>query len=283
MSYQDYVCGTKFRDLADYQFQENGTWSQENLHMEGKRFHVFYCHTHQFNIASNFIRNWKYPDSIILITHNSDGAVRDSSYQQIREHDADYRLLPKNVVRWYAQNVDVRLPARVTPIPIGLENRYCFDYDKAQMLFEEAEKKVDKKPLYVNFNVNTNLKARKEALEACQQHTKVCSVRLGQNGDDYSRYLSELHSHSGAICPRGNGIDCHRTWEALYLGVVPVMLFDEAIQSMDIPALFVNNWHELFDNYDDLKLALKTHQEAFNKPIEALSMKYWTHRINNAI
>jgi len=280
MNYQDYVCGTKFRDLADFVIGKDGKLEFARC-VPTMRLPIYYSHTHNFNYVIESISNSNSP--CILITHNSDGAVRDSSYQQIRENDADYRLLPKNVVCWYAQNVDVRLPARVTPIPIGLENRYCFDYDKAQMLFEEAEKKVDKKPLYVNFNVNTNLKARKEALKTCQQHTKVCSVRLGQNGDDYLRYLSELHSHSGAICPRGNGIDCHRTWEALYLGVVPVMLFDEAIQSMNIPALFVNNWHELFDNYEDLKLALNTHREAFNKPIEALSMNYWINRIYNAI
>ena len=35
--------------------------------------------------------------------------------------------------------------------------------------------------------------------------------------------MSELSSYKFALSPEGNGIDCHRTWECLYLGVIPIV------------------------------------------------------------
>ena len=46
------------------------------------------------------------------------------------------------------------------------------------------------------------------------------------------------------ICPQGNGVDCHRNWEVLYLGRVPVMKKSEYLQELykDYPILWVNDY-----------------------------------------
>ena len=48
------------------------------------------------------------------------------------------------------------------------------------------------------------------------------------------------------LCPRGNGLDTHRSWETLYLGRIPVVkssamdaVFDE------LPVILVNNWENM--------------------------------------
>jgi hypothetical protein len=43
------------------------------------------------------------------------------------------------------------------------------------------------------------------------------------NDDDDDDDASSSRRYKYVICPRGNGIDTHRVWEALYLGVVPVV------------------------------------------------------------
>ena len=45
--------------------------------------------------------------------------------------------------------------------------------------------------------------------------------------------------------PAGNGLDCHRTWEALYLGAVPVILKSEFCGDSSWPVLVIDKWKEL--------------------------------------
>jgi hypothetical protein len=54
--------------------------------------------------------------------------------------------------------------------------------------------------------------------------------------------------------PAGNGIDCHRTWEALYLGALPVILRSEYFGESDWPVLVIDSWSELLEkNSNELK------------------------------
>lgn len=284
MNYEDYVCGTRFQDLADAFYLESGA---VKVHRNPHSFNtvpVFYCHTHLFNRAIARIADFN--EKVVLITHNSDGCVRDSRTQTLRDVDADVNLLPSNVVKWYAQNVDLEeIPAKLVPIPIGLENRYCFDYDKAQMLFDTQKRlPIKKQPkMYVNFNINTNRAERIAALNACQQIGSACTIRLSQNGDDYQRYLDDIQSHVAVISPPGNGLDCHRTWEALYLGVVPIMKRIPSIDSMRLPILMISDW-EVLKTPEVLTMSIIYNSSILEDKEEytALSMSYWKDRINNA-
>ena len=40
----------------------------------------------------------------------------------------------------------------------------------------------------------------------------------------YPESLAELSAYRFCFCIRGNGLDTHRFWESLYLGVIPVVL-----------------------------------------------------------
>lgn len=50
--------------------------------------------------------------------------------------------------------------------------------------------------------------------------------------------------------PRGNGIDCHRTCEALYLGAIPIVKtsFLDLIYE-GLPVLIVQNWDEVDEDF----------------------------------
>ena len=43
----------------------------------------------------------------------------------------------------------------------------------------------------------------------------------------YDEYVNELTTYRFCLCIRGNGIDTHRFWESLYLGVIPVVVVNE--------------------------------------------------------
>jgi len=60
--------------------------------------------------------------------------------------------------------------------------------------------------------------------------------------------LIRMKEYEFCICPEGNGIDCHRFWEALYLKCVPIVLnspFIDILNNMGIPMLILNDWYEL--------------------------------------
>jgi hypothetical protein len=54
------------------------------------------------------------------------------------------------------------------------------------------------------------------------------------------------------VSPPGNGYDCHRTWEAIYLGAVPIVLKEYwPFQKYRLPVLVVDTWEEAFDRIDE--------------------------------
>jgi hypothetical protein len=82
------------------------------------------------------------------------------------------------------------------------------------------------------------------------------------------------------LSPHGAGLDCHRTWEALLLGCIPIVksaningLFNE------LPVISVNEWSEVNSSF--LENAMR---EIESKSIntEKLLMRYWISEIKRA-
>jgi len=77
------------------------------------------------------------------------------------------------------------------------------------------------------------------------------------------------------VSPEGNGKDCHRTWEALYMGSFPIVIkhfmYDEWC---DLPIIQVEDYSKV--TYDILYSYLN---KEYN--YEKIYMKYWKERINS--
>lgn len=284
MNYEDYVCGTRLQALADVVIGQHGKEEWKTKWIVEPQKIVVYCHTHDFRYVVDRIA--KLHHSIVLITHNSDGGLKDSHKLPLGENDADVNLMPPNVVKWYAQNVERVSHSKVVPLPIGLENRYCFPYDKAQYLFEKDINTPSTGFAYLNCNLRTNYTERTDVLNHCQlarEHN--VTVRLGQNGEDYNAYLDDILKHKAVISPRGNGLDCHRTWEALYLKRVPIMKYDDGLASLNLPIVWLDDWSRLHTDAEEVKAAVDSHLLDIYEgraDMRALSMRYWAERINNA-
>jgi hypothetical protein len=91
-------------------------------------------------------------------------------------------------------------------------------------------------------------------------------------------YVRNLAKYSFCICPRGNGLDTHRFWESLYLGVVPIVLdtpWADMMKSLKIPCLTVSNW-----NQDEVRTrVLSAGDVTFNpSSVEALWLPFWKNK-----
>jgi hypothetical protein len=86
---------------------------------------------------------------------------------------------------------------------------------------------------------------RKELLEVAEQETKVFKIIKGPLSP--KRFAQEMNGYKFIACPRGNGIDTHRFWEALYRGSVPIVIaskWSNSLKYLDLPLIEVSNWAE---------------------------------------
>jgi hypothetical protein len=81
------------------------------------------------------------------------------------------------------------------------------------------------------------------------------------------------------LSPFGIGMDCHRTWEALALGLYPILHSSELDPMFrDLPVLIVKAWSQV--TRERLDTFLKE-QEGKPKTVpEKLFLKYWVQKIN---
>lgn len=85
------------------------------------------------------------------------------------------------------------------------------------------------------------------------------------------------------LSPFGTGIDCHRTWEAIMLGCIPIVKssgIDELFD--DLPVVIVQDWDELTEDYlnekyDEITINKKEQEYNYNK----LYFNYWKDKIEH--
>jgi hypothetical protein len=229
---------------------------------------ILYSSTCNYEEALEFIKN--NPDKQFkLITHNSDRCVTNCE-------------VPDNLIRWYAQNLDFD-HVKIEPIPIGLENQHWHPSKRSVLntiLDSEQRPRIDNVAL-CQFNPDTYPKERHPLFTMCENGTVAGDCYFCVNGLDFNIYAENLLNYKFALCPRGNGLDTHRLWEAILLGCVPIVKSHHSCYNYDIglPVIFIDSWHEVTENF--LKNKAESVQEmSFDTPI--LFKSYWKERILNA-
>lgn len=139
--------------------------------------------------------------------------------------------IPEEVVHIFAKNSIINRP-RVSAIPVGIAESFC-NHGNLDILESERLKPqhIDNLMLCC-FSEKTN--RSRVGLKDKFRNLSWCTC-LGKMR--FSTYVQLVHSHLFVLSPRGSGIDCHRTWESLYLGAIPIV--------EDNP---------LYDHFDDLPI-----------------------------
>lgn len=168
----------------------------------------------------------------ILVTHNGDLAVNGEHNQYLED--------PK-LIKWYGQNIDIEHP-KLFSIPIGIANEKWPHGDENIFFDVLRENRKKENLVYSNFDVRTNPVEREKCLSALKAQHLPITEKV-----PFKTYLQDLASSYFVISPNGNGIDCHKTWESLYLKSIPVVT--RSINSnfyQNLPILIIESW-EKFD------------------------------------
>jgi hypothetical protein len=249
---------------------------------EGKKTICLFVYTHILQLFSSCIvehldREFNY----IIYTHNSDHSF-DNTYSNL--------LAKPYITHVYAQNIEYssEYSNKVSLLPIGIANQMWKHGNLYQLytVMKDTYKSRKTRNLYVNINPNT-YGYRRELLD------KIVSTGCWKQSESkpYQDYLKELSQHFFCLCVRGNGIDTHRFWECLYLGVIPVIInnkstncnnFVEYLKPLQVPFMQIteDNLDKICEKYTEssfdvslYKKIIKGKHFFYNEP--ALKLSYY--------
>lgn len=185
-----------------------------------------------------------------LITHNSDAVVGPN----------ETKYIDSKIIRWFAQNNVIAHP-KVTPIPIGIENRRLFMHGwmlekMAQKLKSKNTPKKDR--ILFGFNVQTNTNERTSAMNALRNILAADEIK---GRFEIDTYFELLNTYKFVVSPEGNGPDCIRTYEAIILGVVPIIKNtsnNQVLIQHTLPILLVDQWSDVGSRYKGYDIEVKS-------------------------
>jgi hypothetical protein len=180
-----------------------------------------FVYTHHLHKFARFVLDYL-PTQFryTLYTHNSDHPF---DYDK----SVTYKILSSPLIKKvYAQNLNI-IHEKCSLLPIGLANS-MFAHGNIKRLYEtmsEVYKYKKTKNVYINMNAATF-----PYRTAVMEQAVYLGYEISEN-KEFSEYLKDLAQHKYCLIVRGNGLDTHRFWEALYLGVIPVFLSNEHTNS----------------------------------------------------
>jgi hypothetical protein len=83
------------------------------------------------------------------------------------------------------------------------------------------------------------------------------------------------------VSPPGEGLDCHRTWEALCLGCIPILIstpLDDMFEGL--PVLIVKSWSDVTRELLDRTVSEYSKKEWC---LDKLYLNYWLEQISNEL
>ncbi len=261
-----YITGDGFRNIADHIYDKAHMVIQP--HRVKERDVVF---VGDENIK-NFLRDIhpKIKERYILITHNGDEFINEEVLKYVDE----------KIIKWYGINVGVKHP-KVTPLPLGIANKHFYVTGIPWIFTRVAKKNYPKQnKIFYGFTTWTNILERQSAFDVLVKHPLAETVKKWVN---FNSYLNLLATYKFVVSPPGSSVEGHRTWEALYIGIVPIVKSSITIdyfESLGMPLWVVHDWKEL-ESVDEKILETKFREIMHNVNRPPLFMDYWIDKIRN--
>ncbi len=256
-----------------------------------KQGSTIYLH---FDMIEQFINVFldKMENPFIIVSGNSDHTTPDDfpSHKRLLEH-------PK-LIAWFSQNMIGDHP-KLHHLPIGLDyhtlsinrghHEWCFIptpiTPKNQETYFTAIRKglkplkdTDYNIAVTNFHLAMGGPPRRIQYRVPIYNTlkdKSCVKWLPKQTRE--EFWQTLNDYAFVICPFGNGLDTHRTWEVLCLGRIPIVEKSPLNKVYDgLPIVEITDWNDITEEWLENK---------FNEIIqgkfkyERLLLSYWVKKI----
>ena len=239
---------------------------------------------------------------IVLVSGCDTTTTQVPGYQALIESD--------RILHWFLQNFELERPyeGRVTKLPLGLNFHKlepggdntssdmglpsrAGNQQLTLLAIRESIPPLAERPAraYANFHLNMDTflrsgdalkrrRARQQALDALSGRAFMTFERRQAPRNEIWRRHADF---AFEVSPSGNGLDCHRTWEAILLKTIPIVKTSPLDSIYDgLPVVIVEDWREV----EQTKLTAwrEQFQNAFDGPIpEQLYSKHWIERFRS--
>jgi len=193
------------------------------------------------------------------------------------------------IIHWFVQNF-TETHEKITNIPIGLDYHTmkidtkmgditsCYDqenilnqiisiakpfHERIQKCYGNFQFAMNTRFAYDRYDARFNIDNKLVFYEPCQ----ISRIETWKKQTEYSFVIS----------PHGEGYDCHRTWEALILGCIPIVKQSKIDMLYEnLPVLIVERWSDVTDEL--LKVTITQFQQKTFQ-YQKLSLEYWKQKI----
>ena len=272
-----FLSGDTYRSCADFLYDETrlctaeqiNAFSKSNINKARKHPVVFLKSALYEKFAAEILPELTIP--VVLLTHQSDTNITDDAkFKEIADH--------KMVIHWFAQNCTLRND-KVTPLPIGLEDLWRHNAGAlADFRNSHYVNRPKKNEILYGFTLRTNPEKRVACYLALCKAPHTQEITGSPCCHVYRKMLSTFKM---VASPEGNGLDCHRTWEAMYLGVVPLVESNEMHEyfaSLGLPFIIIDDW-KTAAGWTEAEIEEKYNNAIENANRDPLYIGYWLEQI----
>jgi hypothetical protein len=236
----------------------------------------------------------KLTNKFTLVSGDSDLCVPLEALSQ----KETYKLLNSTLlILWFVQNTRIQDNDKIIQLPIGLdyhtissnpnhiwkknEERHLpifqenilFGVIHQSQFFLERKNKI-----YVNFSrENDRFRDREKSL----QKISINLLEINNNFTKRTDNWKLMARYKFILSPFGMGMDCHRTWESIALGCVPIICaqnFRNLFNGFNV--LIVNDWSEVTEELLNSYLDTIGNNELNSINNEKIKLSYWVDKIN---
>lgn len=253
---------------------------------------IYICNTAIKDFIENILPMLVNP--FILVSGDADISM---PFEAISESTFEDFINDKRLIHWFCQNLMMTcIHSKMSQLPIGLDYHTLskpgsqhpwgmgsLPIHQEKLLLECMKSSSKERILqcYSNFHYATfGINQRGDRQELLQQvsHTLIAFEPSFVDRETSWRHQSQVFF---VLSPKGGGYDCHRTWEALCLGCIPIVK-SSALDPLynELPVLIVKNWSDINE-----KLLQETVIEFSKKSfcVEKLTLAYWIKKIKSKV
>lgn len=237
----------------------------------------------------DLLEHLKHP--VILITSDGDRDVPSSYNTKL----VNKILSSAKIIKWYTQNYDKSLihpKLKFYPIGLDMHSRKWLNVNFFDM-FQSTRILRDNK--FNNYLKTRSISNKKNRI-FCDSHLSVSHPRRKEmhqilkhnpmidflnDRTDQLGIMKKYSDYRFVLSPRGNGLDCHRTWEIFLLGSIVITEkspLDEMYIKNNLPVVILNDFSDLNKmTYSDLETLWNKHKHKCtdHNIIEKFNPKYW--------
>lgn len=216
---------------------------------------IYLCTDSILNFSDNFLPKLSKP--IVLVTGDSDTPID----QNIIQTAGVSRILNSPFIsKWYAQNLNTT-HEKLAPIPIGMD--YHTMWEKPGLWGLHQQSAVAQERALIQIFANSPRFTDRYFAGYCNWHFAIdrgdrneCMQKIEKNicliEKNHLPRISSWQRQAECmfvISPEGAGLDCHRTWEAILLGCVPVVKRSSFTKLLNnLPVVILDDWAEFNSN-----------------------------------